>query len=146
MTFTRNENGSALVEFALILTIITTMMVGGLDLAVAVQQDMQVADSVRAGAEYALTWGNETNIAQMQAVATASANGLASYQVVAQNICSCPPSGPPVSCASVCSNYGQPALFAQVTATATLKLPFGGYASIPVSSVAKVRISCPSCY
>ena len=100
---------------------------------------------MRAGAEYAAGWGNGTNVAQMQAVAQAAAGNIPSYQVTAVNVCNCSPGGAGVSCTGTCPGYGQPATYAQVTATANLPLAFGSAGMIPVKAVAIVRVSCPSC-
>ena len=141
----QREDGSALIELALIVPLITTMLVGVVNYGMMLQQDMQVADSARAGAEYALTPGNQTNTAQMATVATTSAGSVPGYSAVAVNVCTCAPGSAAVSCTSFCPAYGQPALYAQVTATAALPLFFNSAITRSVSSVVRVRISCPGC-
>lgn len=141
----RGESGNTLVELAVILPVITVMLLGVLNFGLVIANDISVADSARAGAEYAAGWGNGTNVAQMQTVARAAAGRIASYQVTAANVCNCAPGGAAVSCTSSCPGYGQPAMYAQVTATAALPLVFGTGMTVPVKSVAIVRISCPSC-
>ena len=146
MKLFHSEEGSVLVEVALIAPVIIVMILGVVNFGFMLQQDLAVADSARAGAAYALTWGNQTRTSQMAAVATVAAGSIPSYQAAATNFCTCGPGGTAISCTSSCSSYGQPTMYAQVTATATLPVLLGTGTGIPVSSVARVRISCPSCY
>ena len=145
MKIVEQESGSTMIELAVVLPVILVMLLGVLNYGLVLAQNIAVADSARAGAEYATGFGNGTNVQQMQAVATATAGNVPNYKVTAVNVCNCSPGGAAVSCTSSCSGYGQPATYAQVTATATLPLVFGSSASIPVKSVAIVRVSCPSC-
>ncbi len=154
MKIITEESGNALIEFALILPVFTVLLVGTLNLGVALQKYGAVADSARAGAEAALiqtctpSLGCYTNTTKMQAVATASATsaGITNYSAVATNFCTCSPGGgTTVSCGSFCSGYGEAAMYAQVTVTGTVPLIFGTSTGMAVKSVARVRISCPSC-
>ena len=130
------------------------LLLGVLNYGLVLQRSGVLADSARAGAEAALlqtctpNLGCYSNTAQMQAVATASASSasIANYNAVATTFCTCSPgSGVAVACGSFRPSYGQAAMYVQVTVTGTVPLLFGRTASIPIMSVARVRISCPAC-
>jgi len=149
----KEDSGNALIEFALILPVFTLVLAGTINFGVALQKYGAVADSARAGAEAALvqtctpSLGCYANTTKMQSVATASAAsaGITNYSAVATNVCTCSPgSGTTVTCGSFCSGYGEAAMYAQVTVTGTIPLLLGT-TGIPIQSVARVRISCPSC-
>ena len=148
------ESANALVEFALIMPVFTALLLGVLNYGVALQKTGVLADSARAGAESALlqtcspNLGCYTNTSKMQTVATAAAAsaGITNYSAVATNYCTCSPgSGTTVSCGTYCDNYGEAAMYAQVTVSGTVPLLFNHQSGRPVTSVARVRISCPSC-
>lgn len=148
MNIHREESGSALIEFALIVPVFIVLLIGTLNYGVALQKAGIAADSARAGAQAALIKGDYTNTTQMQAVAAASAAsaGISDYQAVGTNFCTCSPgSGTTTTCSSFCPGYGQAAMYAQVTVTGTVPLFFGKAAGIPIRSVARVRIPCPNC-
>ncbi len=154
MKIQQEESANALIEFALIIPVFTVLLIGVLNLGLAVQRSVVLADSARAGAAAALVQtctpalGCYSNTAKMQSVAAASAASanVSNYVAVAKNYCTCSPgSGTTVTCGSYCTNYGQAAMYAQVTVTGTIPLLFAHAAGIPVTSVARVRISGPSC-
>lgn len=142
MKILKQTDGNAMIEVSLILPIIILMMLSVLDIGLVLQQYMVVADSARAGAEYATMATSAADISGMQTTAINSAGSIANYNAVAAVICSCTPGGTAVSCGGSCPGNATPAQYAQVTVTATLPLIFGVRglpASIPVRSVVKVR-------
>lgn len=148
MTIRKEESANALIEFALIIPAFIVLLLGVLNYGIALQKYGAVADSARAGAEAALVHGYYTNTANMQLVAAASAAsaGIANYNAAATNFCTCSPgSGITIPCGSFCANYGQAAMYAQVTVTGVVPLLFGHAVGVPIKSVARVRIPCPSC-
>ncbi len=134
-----------LLELALILPVALLLLFGVINYGLLLQQSMVITDSARAGAEYAQTVGNHTNTTQMQNVALAAASAIPNIQATATTYCTCPPATGAVSCSGICSSYGLPAMYAQVTTSATLPLLLANSTTIPVSSVATVRVSCPAC-
>ncbi len=56
----RNCRGVAAAEFALIAPAILTLMLAAYDIGNAVQERMQLEQAVRAGAQYALSWPDDT--------------------------------------------------------------------------------------
>ncbi len=140
-----DEHGSMMLELALILPVALLLFFGVINYGLLLQQSTVITDAARAGAEYAQIPGNETNTTQMQSVALASASSIPGIHATATTYCTCPPATGAVSCSGYCSSYGQPAMYAQVTTSATLSLLLAGTTTIPVSSVATVRVSCPTC-
>ena len=69
----QDEEGSMLLELALILPVALLLLFGVINYGLLLQQSMVITDSARAGAEYAQTVGNHTNTTQMQNVALAAA-------------------------------------------------------------------------
>ena len=148
MKIYREESGSALIEFALIVPVFIVLLTSAVNYSLALQRAGIAADAARAGAEAALIKGYYTDTTQMQTVATASAvsAGISNFQAVGTNFCTCSPgSGTTTTCGSFCPTYGQAAMYAQVTVTGTVPLLFGNLTGIPIKSVARVRIPCPSC-
>jgi Flp pilus assembly protein TadG len=154
MKIHKEESANALVEFALIMPVFTALLLGVLNYGVALQKTGVLADSARAGAESALlqtcspNLGCYTNTSKMQTVATAAvaSAGITNYTAVATNYCTCSPgSGTTVTCGTYCSNYGLAAMYAQVTVSGTVPLLFNHQSGRAITSVARVRISCPSC-
>lgn len=148
MKIYQEESASALIEFALIVPVFIVLLTGAMNYGIALQKSSIAADSARAGAQAALVKGYYTNTTQMQTVATTSAASasIPDYQAVATNFCTCSPgSGTTTACNSLCPNYGQAAMYAQVTVTGTVPLLFGKVAGISIRSVARVRIPCPAC-
>ena len=143
----RRTEANAMIEVSIVLPIIILLMLGALDYGLLLQQYMRIVDSARAGAMVGTMKGQTNNLTAMQAAATAAAPGIAGYSATAINVCTCAPGSAVVSCsAGSCPGYGNsgnPAEYAQVTATATLPMIFGlrGLpASYPVKSVARVRV------
>jgi Flp pilus assembly protein TadG len=154
MKIRKEKSADAMIEFALIMPVFITMLLGVLQMGLALQKSGALADSARAGAESALLQtcspsnGCYTNYTSMQSVATASAAsaGITSYSAVATNFCTCNPgSGTTVSCTGYCTGYGQPAMYVQVTATGTVPVFFGPSSGFATKAVARVRIPCPLC-
>lgn len=143
-----DEVGSVLLEFALVLPVFILLLLSTFNISMALQRAGIAADAARAGAQSALVKGFYTNTSQMQTVAITSAasSGISDFQATGSNFCTCSPgSGLMVPCGTFCANYGQAAMYAQVTVTGTLPMFFGNVAGIPIRFVARVRIPCPSC-
>jgi pilus assembly protein CpaE len=59
--FRNDRSGVAAAEFALIASFILTLMLGVYDVGNAIQQRLQLEQAVRAGAQYALSWPDQTS-------------------------------------------------------------------------------------
>ena len=123
MNFLRSEEGSSLLEFALILPLVLLLFIGVVDLGFAVAESMSVEDAARAGAEYGSLPGKSNDLVGMQSAAQNAANGLSTLQVTASNWCSCTPNGSAVSCTSTCP--GNPVEYVQVQTSATVSTVLG---------------------
>lgn len=70
----RDRSGVAAAEFAVIATVMLTVLLGVFDLGNAVQERMQLEQALRAGAQYALSWPDRTtgSTESIQAAITAA--------------------------------------------------------------------------
>lgn len=127
-----SQRGSALVELALLFSMIMLLLLGVIDFALVTQQAMVVNEAAYAGAEYGVTSGNSTNYTGMQTVAANSARGISGFVATASQWCACSPGGASVSCSSTCTSYGTPVAYVQVVTTATASLLFK-YTGIPLA-------------
>ena len=59
-TLRSNRSGVAAAEFALIVPVMLTLLLGVYDIGNAIQQRLQLEQAVRAGAQYALSWPDQT--------------------------------------------------------------------------------------
>jgi Flp pilus assembly protein TadG len=128
----KSQSGSALIELALLFTILMLLLLGVIDFALVTQQAMVVNEAAYAGAQYGAFSGNSTNYTTMQNIAISSATGISGFTAVATKWCACSPGGASVSCASSCPSYGTPVAYVQVITTATAPLLFK-YTGIPLS-------------
>ena len=114
------EQGSALLEFALILPIVLLICIGMIDLSVAVQQGIVVSEAAEAGTRYGTLPSKSTDLSGMQNAAMAAAAGLTGFTATATNWCSCVPAGSPVSCATTCPSSGSPVEYVEVQTSAAI--------------------------
>lgn len=138
----RTTDGTSLIELSLILPILILMLLAVLDCGLLLRQDMIVADSARAGAEYALTTTTAADTTGMHNTATLSAGDIPGYKAVPLSFCTCVAGGSTASCTGSCASGSMPIQYAQVTASANLPLLFkvqGLPATIAVQSVSRVR-------
>jgi len=115
-----SESGSALVEFAVFLSVLTLLFVGIVDYGLEIQQAMQVQEAASAGASYGEIPGNVKNLTGMEAAATSAAPGVHGFSVTAVDIFSCTPGGAAVLSSATCSGYGTPIEYVQVKTSATV--------------------------
>ena len=151
MKMIEDQNGNSLIEVAVFLPILITLLIGMLDCGFLLQQYMTVVDSVRTGAEVAMIRNyaaiNSTNAAYLAEVAINSSLNISNYSVTVSNYCTCGPSstaGATVSCSSYsgCPAYGIPAQYVKLVATASLPVlfSFSGFpATLNVQSTSIVR-------
>ncbi|WP_396274976.1 TadE/TadG family type IV pilus assembly protein [Granulicella aggregans] len=94
MTFTpkfvRRNEGSSLIEVALILPVMILMLIAVVDFGVILHQDLLVADSARSAAEAATTFPWANNLNYTKSVGTSSASGIPDIALMLPNIASAP--------------------------------------------------------
>jgi Flp pilus assembly protein TadG len=118
--FRREENGQAIVEFALFFSVFFILFGGMVDLCVFVGQGMELAAAAQAGAAYGTIPGNSADISGMTFAATQAAPFIGGIQVSASDIYSCSPGGTTVSSSTTCTDGGPPMKFVQVSASSTV--------------------------
>lgn len=119
------EIGSALVELALVLSVLIVVLVGAADFARAFYQAMELSAAARAGAQYgALNAANSANTSGMKSRAVSAAPNIPSFatsDVAAGRTCYCANTsasfGSAVSCTSTCSSGNHLVVIVTVTAT-----------------------------
>ncbi len=136
-----SESGSALVEFSLILPVLLLLLLGVVDLGLAVQKSMIVSEAAHAGTLFATISGPSTKTTDVVAAAQKAASGVQNLNVCAGYwwVCSSGPVQPPASpsCgtssppAPTCAS-GTPVEYAQVLTTVNLSALFG-YPGLPAS-------------
>jgi len=144
---TRNQHfrqrGSALVELALLFTVLMLLLLGVIDFSLVIQQSMVVSDAAYAGAQYGAISGNSSSFTAMQTIATNAAPGISGFSAVATKWCACSAGGASVSCTSTCATYGIPVVYVQVVTTATASLLFkytGLPLTIPLRGICVLRV------
>jgi len=142
----RQDEGSAMIEIALILPILILMLLGTLDVTVLLVQSMAIVDSATIGAEYgAARWEYASDTVDFKGLSGLIGSAyVPNYQSVAVISCSCGAGGSAVSCSGTCAGGAAPVQYAQVTATGNLPLLFGVTGlpgSITVKWIARNRVS-----
>lgn len=132
MTFTAPERGTALIEFALLMTTLLLMILGVFDFGLAVEQAMAVSSAARAGAGFGASEGNANNTTGMQNAAVNAVTGLTTITATATTWCTCTAGGTTVSCSSTCNTYDVPIQYVQVQTSATLPVLFR-FSTLPLT-------------
>jgi Flp pilus assembly protein TadG len=144
MDFCHSDDGSALVEFAVCVTVLVLLLVGIADYALLIQQAMQVSEAAAAGASYGAIPGNSKDTAGMQTAAQNAASGLSGFAATAADIFTCSPGGTAVTSSTICTGYGTPIEYVQVKTSATvyplLKYTGISSSSIPLKATATYRV------
>jgi Flp pilus assembly protein TadG len=141
-SFRRQQDGSSIIETALILPFLILLMAGAFDFGRAYYTAIEVASSAEAGALYGLQ--NVTNLTGMQTAAILDAADVPGLRAVATYGCECSDgSGVTPSCTTsptTCSNNIVNYVQVVSSATFTPLLSFPGIpVSIPLSSTARFR-------
>jgi Flp pilus assembly protein TadG len=137
-----SEQGTSLIETALVLPFMVLMLVGAFDFGQAYYAAIEVASAAEAGAVYGLS--NVTNLAGMRTAAKADAADLTNLTAVATYGCECSDgsavtascTSSPKTCAYNVVNYVQ--VVASSTFTPTVRYP-GIPTSFQLSSTARFR-------
>jgi Flp pilus assembly protein TadG len=113
---TRNEDGNAVVEFALIVPVLLIMVLGLVDAGRAIGANARLGNGVTAGLRYALSDSYaSTEIAAAAMAGSRYADGEATINVL--RFCECP-DGTSIACSGTCT-AGFKRIFVQVDMTRT---------------------------
>jgi len=139
-----SRQGSALIEFSLMIMVLMMLSIGVVDFGLAIEQGIVVSSAAHAGAEYGATEGNSNNTASMQTAALNAGKSLGStLTATATTWCTCTAGSlTTVSCTSLCSLYDPPIQYVQVQTTATVPilLRFSGLPrTIPLNGNSTLR-------
>jgi len=146
--FVALEDGSSLVEFALILPMMAAILVCLTDYALLVQKSIQFQSAADAGATYGTIPGNASNTTMMTQVATyaasgsvsgssggsgggGSSSGSSSVVVSANLIYTCSPGGAQVTSSTLCGGLA-PMQYVQVSVKSSVT-PLLKYPGVPSS-------------
>jgi Flp pilus assembly protein TadG len=134
--------GSALVDFAVLLPVLVLIFIGVVDYTLFLQQEMQVTEAAAAGATYGAIPGNQKDFTGMQTAARNAAPGISGFAVTAVDIFTCTPGGTAVTSATICAGYGTPIEYVQVQTSATSPplLSYAGMSSLNLKGSATVRV------
>jgi Flp pilus assembly protein TadG len=118
MTLANSEEGSSLIEMAVILPLLILIVFSIADYAFYIQEAIQVQDAASAGAAYGTIPGNSSDTATMIELAnydaTGSFSGATGFTANATNFYSCTPGGAHVAVNASCPT-GAPFHYVQVT-------------------------------
>ena len=143
MNFFRSEEGSAMVEMALLLPVFLLIVLGVIDYGLIIEKRIRLAEAVAAGAAYASLPGNALDIAGTQTAATLAAASMAEMNVTATAFWSCTAGGSQVNANTICSGGSGPMQWVEVDATATPPLKFqvpGLPLNLPLTATAIHRV------
>lgn len=144
VTRMRDDRGSALIEFAIMMPLIVFIFLAAMDYTLVLQQSMVVVDAATNGTRYAEAMGNATNVAGMVAAAQSTAVGVPGFSATAVSYCTCPPELAGTACATTCASGYSPAVYARVNTAAFIPLLFkvtGIPAGISLSAASSMRVS-----
>jgi Flp pilus assembly protein TadG len=127
----RQEDGSSLIELAIVLPFVMLIVFSMVDYAFFIQKAIQVQDAASAGASFGAIPGNSGNSATMIQLAnfdaTGSLTGATGFVAKASDFYTCTPGGAQVTATYSCPT-GAPFHYVQVTTslTATSLLAYPG--------------------
>jgi len=146
MRIARSEQGSSLIELALILPFLLLIVFSLIDYAFYIQKAILVQDAASAAAAFGAVPGNSTNSATMIDLAnydaTGSFTGATGFTANATNFYTCSPGGSQVTATTSCSG-STPYHYVQVTTSlvASNFLPiFGTPANMTLKGSAIYRV------
>jgi Flp pilus assembly protein TadG len=137
------ERGSAVIELALSVFLLLTVMTGIVEFGRMFYHATEVANAARAGVQWAVVNpGNPNNLTAMQTAATNDAVNITGLTATASETCECD-DGSTVNCTSGTCATGSVRTYVQVVATApytTLAHYWWMPNSITVGSMAFIRV------
>jgi hypothetical protein len=132
MTQKKFERGSAIIEFALLVSGLMLFSLGVADFSIAITKEIALSASAQAGVRYAAAEGNSNDIAGMTVAAIKAGYGINGLTVKPSIWCACTAGGSKVSCSTICNTYDLPAQYVQVQSTAFVPILFN-FAGIPLN-------------
>jgi len=112
--------GVAAIEFAMVGPVLVIAVICTADLGLAIYRKMQVENSARAGAEYALLNGFNTTAISSAVMQATSSSGISASPVPSE-FCGCASTSgiSAVACSSTCAGGAAPGTYVSVSAQAT---------------------------
>lgn len=141
----RRARGQSLLELALIVPLLLTMLVGIIEIGRFSYYSILVSNAARAGAQYGAQ--GLSTAADPNGIRTAARNdalGVTGLTVVSTQLCGCSGAGLSGACPATCALPNRPLVYVQVTASGTFNSLFS-YPGIPsaltVSTTEKMRVA-----
>ena len=134
MRLLREESGTVLVEVALALPVLATILVGAIDYGMLLQRQLRVQNAAAAAGSYVTLAAGTNDLAGAQQIALSSIADLSGAAAGAQRYWTCAPGGSHVPSGSVCSSSHTPMQWVQVDVYASGAPPM----SFPGLSAASV--------
>lgn len=137
----KQQQGSSIVEFALLLPLLTTLLLGTVDFSRLFYQGIVVSSAALVGAQYGTQRASRsTDLEGIEAVAQAEAADLEGVTVQAEQYCECSGGGL-IDCTASCGGVS-PEVYVRVTVQKTFQTLFSYYgipSSIDISREALLR-------
>lgn len=118
------EDGTALIEFALIFPLLVLLVIGTVDYAFFFEQQMTLTHAAAAGAAYGTLAGKSLDAAGMQSTALAAISTLQNISANASSFWTCTPSGPHLDRYTLCSDGNTARQWVEVDLSATMPALF----------------------
>lgn len=116
----RSEDGTALIEFSLLLPVLVILLIGTVDYAFFFEQQMTLTGGAAAGAAYGTLPGKSSDLAGMRTAALAASSGLQGLVATTSQFWTCTPSGPHLDRYTLCSDGNTAHQWVEVDVSATL--------------------------
>jgi Flp pilus assembly protein TadG len=140
----RCRRGAAALEFGIIAPVLILLLAGLVDLGGAMQQAIRLENAARAGAQYAMSFPQDT--AGIRTATTAALGGTTATVQVQPPFCACPggSSVTPVACTGTPCDGAPAGIYVQVTVTRAYAaiIGIGGFvipSTLSGQAVARVR-------
>src|SRR5437764_9546401 len=141
----RATEGSGSIEFAIVGTFLTLLLLGTLDFGMVFFQEMQIANAAQAGADYVM--GRAYNATNVTSAAQGATNLTGVTVAPSTLLCGCPSTTGGVSsatCGTACpaANSGTATGYVKVQATVSYRTVFPWFSSNPVTLTSTAYAIC----
>ena len=119
-----SEEGTALIEFSLILPVLVVLLIGTVDYAFFFEQQMILTSGAAAGAAFGTLPGKSSDLSGMRRTALAASSGLHGLTANSSSFWTCTPSGPHLDRYTLCSDGNTAHQWVEVDLSATLPAAF----------------------